>query len=112
MARFRSRGARSLTRRSPITMSPEVMSSSPTIIRSSVDFPHPDGPTRIMNSPSATSMLMSFTAGKSSPYFLTMFFMLMAAMGSSLHCAGAETGDDLSLEQQADDDDRDGDDDR
>src|SRR3954469_25051911 len=112
MARLRSRGARSLTFLSPIIMSPDVMSSSPTIIRSSVDFPHPDGPTRIMNSPSATSMLTSFTAGKPSPYCLTMFFMSMAAMGSSLHCAGGEAGDDLSLEQQDDDDDRDGDDDR
>ena len=62
-----------------------------------------------MNSPSATSMLTSFTAGKPSPYFLTMFFMSMAAMRSPLHCAGGEAGDDLSLEQQDDDDDRDGD---
>ena len=61
-------------------MSPEVMSSRPTIIRSSVDFPQPEGPTRIMNSPSATSMLTSFTAGKPSPYCLTMFFISMAAM--------------------------------
>src|SRR5690606_22805640 len=88
-------------------MSPEVMSSRPTIIRSSVDFPHPDGPTRIMNSPSCTSMLTSLTAGKPSPYFLTMFFMVMAAIGSTLHCAGGEAGDDLALEQQDDDDDRD-----
>src|SRR6478736_6013255 len=28
--------------------SPSVMSSSPAIIRSAVDFPQPDGPTRIM----------------------------------------------------------------
>src|SRR3954452_24905026 len=56
------------------------MSSRPTIIRSSVDFPQPDGPTRIMNSPSWTSMLTSFTARKPSPYSLTMFFMSMAAM--------------------------------
>jgi hypothetical protein len=61
-------------------MSPDVMSSRPTIIRSSVDFPHPDGPTRIMNSPSAMSMLTSLTAGKPSPYSLTMFFMVMAAI--------------------------------
>src|SRR3954452_24404915 len=93
-------------------MSPEVLSSSPTIMRSSVDFPQPDGPTRIMNSPSATSMLTSFTAGKPSPYFLTMFFMSMAAMRSTLHCAGGETGDDLALEQQDDDDHRQRDDDR
>src|SRR3954452_16267373 len=90
-------------------MSPEVMSSRPTIMRSSVDLPQPDGPTRIMNSPSATSMLTSFTAGKPSPYFLTMFFMSMAAIGAHLHCAGGEAGDDLSLEQQDDDDDGDGD---
>ena len=57
------------------------MSSRPTIIRSRVDFPQPDGPTRIMNSPSCTSMLTSFTAANPSPYFLTMFFMSMAAMG-------------------------------
>ena len=56
------------------------MSSRPTIIRSSVDFPQPDGPTRMRNSPSATSMLTSLTAGKPSPYRLTMFFISMAAM--------------------------------
>src|SRR3954451_23409288 len=109
MARLRSRGGLSLTFSPSMTMSPLVMSSRPTIIRSRVDFPHPEGPTRIMNSPSATSMLMSLTAGKPSPYFLTMFFMSMAAIGSPLHCAGGEAGDDLSLEQQDDDDDRHGD---
>src|SRR4029450_13759982 len=93
-------------------MSPEVMSSRPTIIRNRVDFPQPDGPTRIMNSPSCTSTLTSLTAGNPSPYFLTMFFMSMAAMRSTLHCAGGESGDDLSLEQQDDDDDGHRDDDR
>src|SRR3954464_14810426 len=86
-------------------MSPEVMSSSPTIMRSSVDFPQPDGPTRIMNSPSSTSMLTSFTAGNPSPYFLTMFLISMAAIDSPLHCAGGKAGDDLALEQQDEDDD-------
>src|SRR5688572_3321717 len=111
MERLRSRGARSLTRSPPITMSPEVMSSRPTIILSNVDLPHPDGPTRIMNSPSATSMLMSLTAAKPSPYSLTMFFISMAAMGSTLHCAGGQAGDDSALENQDDDDDRNGRDD-
>ena len=32
-------------------------------MRSSVDFPQPDGPTRMTNSPSAMSRLTSFTAG-------------------------------------------------
>ena len=63
MARLRSRGAFSLTRSCPMRISPEVMSSRPTIIRSSVDFPQPDGPTRIMNSPSSISRLTSLTAG-------------------------------------------------
>ena len=34
-----------------------MTSSSPAIIRSRVDFPHPDGPTRTTNSPSATCRL-------------------------------------------------------
>src|ERR1044072_9550352 len=110
MERLRSRGARSLTRLSPIIMSPEVMSSRPTIIRSSVDFPQPDGPTRIMTSPSATSIDTSFTAGKPSPYCLTMFFISMAAIGSTLHCAGGQSGNDSALEQQDDDDHGDRDD--
>ena len=38
------------------------MSSSPAIMLRVVDFPHPDGPTRMMNSPSRMSRLMSFTA--------------------------------------------------
>src|SRR3954452_2298868 len=107
MDRFRSRGALSLTRFPPMTMSPEVMSSRPTIIRSNVDLPQPDGPTRIMNSPSSTSIDTSLTAGKPSPYCLTMFFISMAAIGSTLHCAGGETGNDSALEQQDDDDHRD-----
>src|SRR4051812_39233284 len=93
-----------------MTMSPEVMSSRPTIIRSNVDLPQPDGPTRIMNSPSSTSIDTSLTAGKPSPYCLTMFFISMAAIGSTLHCAGRQTGDDSALEQQDDDDHRDRDD--
>src|ERR1700712_3732498 len=106
-------------------MSPLVMSSSPTIIRSSVDLPQPDGPTRIMNSPSAMSKLTSFTAGKPSPYCLTMCFISISAISSSpsggrfgcarrsaLHGAVGEAGDDAPLEQQDEGDDRDGDDHR
>src|SRR3712207_54693 len=112
-----------------MTMSPLVMSSRPTIIRSSVDFPQPDGPTRIMNSPSAMSRLTSFTAGNPSPYCLTMFFMSMEAISSrplggsksyeawgswrsALDRAVGETGDDAPLEEQHQDDDRDRDDHR
>src|SRR6266542_4654646 len=114
MDRLRSRGAFWLTRSSPMYTSPDVMSSSPTIIRRSVDFPQPDGPTRIMNSPSEMSRLLSFTAGQPSPYFLTAFLMVIGAMvsrsplESALDCASSEAGDDSPLEEEHDDDDRHG----
>ena len=44
MAMSRSFGGTLLTTRSPIRMSPCEICSSPAIIRSSVDFPQPDGP--------------------------------------------------------------------
>jgi hypothetical protein len=92
MDRLRSRGALSLTRFPPITMSPLVMSSRPTIMRNSVDFPQPEGPTRIMNSPSAMSRLTSFTAAKPSPYCLTMFFISMEAIAACSPSIRAELG--------------------
>ena len=54
----------SLTILSPIQSSPELISSRPAIIRSVVDLPHPEGPTKIMNSLSSISKLKSFTALK------------------------------------------------
>ena len=47
-------GATSFIRRPSISTSPEVTSSSPAIIRRSVDLPHPDGPTKTQNSPGST----------------------------------------------------------
>ena len=51
----RDRGGRSLTTVPPIAISPEEISSSPAIIRSSVDLPQPDGPTNTTNSPERIS---------------------------------------------------------
>ena len=59
MAMSRSFGWTSLTTRSPILSVPAVIVSSPAIIRSAVDFPHPDGPTSTRNSLSAMSRLRS-----------------------------------------------------
>jgi hypothetical protein len=56
MAMSRSFGGTLLTTRSPMRMSPAVMFSSPAIIRSRVDFPQPEGPTRMTNSPSWMSI--------------------------------------------------------
>src|SRR3954470_15257902 len=58
----RSFGATSLTTRSPIEIAPADASSSPATIRSAVDLPEPDGPTRIVNSPSSTARSSPSTA--------------------------------------------------
>src|ERR1700759_110714 len=58
----RSRGEWFVTSSSARSTRPLVTSSSPAIIRKSVVFPHPDGPTRTMTSPSAISRLTSATA--------------------------------------------------
>ena len=62
MAMSRSRGGLSFTTSPPMRSSPSLMSSSPAIMRSAVDFPQPEGPTKIMNSPSAMSSVKSCTA--------------------------------------------------
>jgi hypothetical protein len=62
MAMSRSFGGIPLTTRSPMRRVPLEMSSRPATIRSAVVLPHPDGPTRTMNSPSAMSRLSSRTA--------------------------------------------------
>src|SRR6476661_8889094 len=49
----RSLGWTLLTTRSPIEIVPEVMFSNPASIRSRVDLPQPEGPTRTTNSPSS-----------------------------------------------------------
>src|SRR5712691_11671829 len=56
MAMSRSFGATPLTTRSPIAIRPQEISSSPAIIRNSVDLPQPEGPTSTQNSPSSTPM--------------------------------------------------------
>src|SRR5215469_13584453 len=62
MAMSLERGGRSVTSRSPMAIVPAVTSSRPAIIRNSVDFPQPDGPTRTRNSPLAIVSEMSSTA--------------------------------------------------
>src|ERR1700683_629782 len=49
----RSLGCALLTTRSPIEIVPEVMFSSPASIRSKVDLPQPEGPTRTTKAPSS-----------------------------------------------------------
>src|SRR5215210_1188166 len=113
----RSFGARSLTTSPPIFRSPSEMSSSPAIIRSAVDFPQPDGPTRIISSPSRISRFMCLTASKPSGYRLTTSSNSISAMVggrllSALDRARGQAGDNALLEEQDQQDQGDRDDDR
>jgi hypothetical protein len=62
MAMSRSLGGMSLTTRSPMRISPSVMSSRPATIRNAVELPQPEGPTNTMKSPSGMSKVKAFTA--------------------------------------------------
>ena len=52
MAMSRSAGSLPLATMPSIAIVPELIVSSPAIILSSVDLPHPEGPTSTTNSPS------------------------------------------------------------
>src|SRR3954454_14743116 len=67
MATSRSFGGTLVTSRSPIHTDPPSTSSRPASIRSEVDLPQPEGPTRTRNSPSWMSRLSWSTAGRSDP---------------------------------------------
>src|ERR1700730_14666874 len=90
MAMSRAFGGTRLTTRSPMRISPEVMFSSPAIIRSSVDLPHPDGPTSTTNSPSAISTFTSWITWIEPKAFLTLRMVTDAIISSpALHEGGA-----------------------
>jgi hypothetical protein len=85
MAMSRSAGSVLLTTLSDIFTSPLEISSSPATMRSSVDFPQPDGPTSTMNSPSATSILTSLTAVMPLEYTLETWLISMRAIAGVLY---------------------------
>src|SRR3954452_21465983 len=108
MAMSRSLGALSLTTCPSMINLPAVMSSRPAIMLRVVDFPQPDGPTRMTNSPSAMSMSHSWTARAPSGYFLVTLSRTISAMcNSPLDGAGGQPRDDSALEEQHEQDDRD-----
>src|SRR6185369_282046 len=101
MAMSRSIGGSSFTTRSPIRISPEVISSRPATMRSVVVLPHPEGPTRTRNSLSRISRSTSFTAWKPLSYFLFSARMLTFAT-SPLH--GARKARHVILDEERIDD--------
>src|SRR6266567_3720131 len=110
----RSFGAMLFTTWPPMRSSPSVMSSRPAIMFSVVDFPQPDGPTRMTNSPSAMSRLILSTASAPSGKRLVTWSRTMSATVSphvlALNGTRCQPGDDPALEEQHENDDRDGDD--
>jgi hypothetical protein len=67
MPMLRSLGGSSLTHTPPIKSSPELISSRPAIIRSTVDLPQPDGPTSTTNSRSVICRSTARTVGSGFP---------------------------------------------
>src|SRR5450432_317174 len=98
----RSLGGSEFTTRPPIWIVPSLISSSPAIIRSAVDFPHPDGPTSTMNSPSLISRLRSLTAFIPPAYTLSTPSRTICAITSlRFHARFAGHGDRASLASRA-----------
>ena len=80
MAMSRPFGGSRFTSSPSKAMLPPDTDSSPAIMRSVVVLPHPDGPTRTMNSPSPMARSMPRTAG-TSPKFLERLRSSIAAIG-------------------------------
>src|SRR5512132_2549174 len=104
----RSFGGRSLTTRSPITISPPVISSSPATMRRVVDLPQPEGPTRTTNSLSRMLRFTSLTACTSSYFLFRSFISTWAIGGLPLSLDGAGQARHVVLdEERVDERDRD-----
>src|SRR5512132_548614 len=100
MAMSRSRGETSLMIRPSIAIRPDVTFSRPATIRSAVVFPHPDGPTRMRNSPSATVSERSSTAAtRLSNSFVTRS-NLTSAIALSLQPRGGDAPDEVPLRRE------------
>src|SRR6476659_699280 len=99
----RSFDSTSLTTLPSMAMVPAEISSSPASMRSSVDLPHPDGPTSTMNSPSLMSNPMPWMT-LVLPKLFSMSLNDTDAMTDSrcwslaLHRAGGESADHVALE--------------
>src|SRR4029078_1461680 len=100
-----------VTSRSPMTIVPDVGTSSPAMRRSTVLFPPPDGPTRARSSPSAMSSDRSRTADRTVGNILLTLVNVIDAT-SALYRPARKTGDDAALCNQHQDRNRNRRDDR
>src|SRR5262245_4250916 len=107
MAMSRSLGGTSFTTTSSIAIVPRLIRSSPATIRSAVDFPQPDGPTMIRNSPSAMSSDSSRTATTGPGYTFVTSSKRTRATPLSLEPLGRDAADEEPLRDQEQDQHRD-----
>src|SRR5664279_5281209 len=89
----RSFGGMRLTTFAPMVTSPCVISSSPAIMRSNVDLPQPEGPTRTLNSPSAmatSTPRMTWVEPNHfwTPAIFTAAMAFLLALYAMFRCAG------------------------
>src|ERR1700690_2093701 len=94
-----------LTTRPSMAIVPPLISSSPASIRSSVDFPQPDGPTSTTNSPSWMSNAMpwiTFVPPNAFSMFWKDTVAIVRSPPSRLHRAGGEPADHVALESVVD----------
>src|SRR5919198_6325157 len=103
----RSFGGTSFTIRPPIEIVPSLIRSRPATMRSAVDFPQPDGPTRIRNSPSATSRLTSRRATTRPGYTLVTASNVTPAIASALQALRRDAADEVPLGDEEQHDQRD-----
>src|SRR5260370_40403264 len=106
MASPRLVGGSNVTSAPSMRMRPDVTSSSPAIRRSNVDLPHPDGPTKTTNSPSAISRLISGIASKSPNALRTPSRLMLPMANSSFYGAKGEAAHQALLREPAEHQDR------
>src|SRR5918994_2832309 len=111
MAILRSAGGSSFTRFLSILISPPLTVSRPAMMRSNVDLPQPDGPTKTTNSPSSTDRLMSrriSVAPKdlATPWRETSAIAVNSWKKLSLHGTGSEAAHEITGEEKVKDENR------
>src|SRR5690606_15458003 len=100
MSRFD--GCRSLTRRPPILISPDVIGSSPAMVLSSVDLPQPDGPTSTRKPPSSISSVTPFRM-RVAPKDFSRFWICRNDIGLTLDRAGHQAAHEIASGDNVDD---------
>src|SRR5580700_2892671 len=103
MARPRASGGTSLTLLPSINKSPAVISSRPAIMRSKVDLPQPEGPTKTMNSRSRTERSRPFITSTAPYCLLTAFSCTVDMAGFLLDGAEGWAAHELALGKPAED---------